>query len=250
MKVFRDLFAAILIGIIGGFAFSVVSYYQEHKEGGLRETANAIINSFDVVANVYANGEDSVYAASAQLQNEDDELAFDGILRFHVRANSDDEKDQEVKMAVKEDVLHFLKPKLDSCKTVEESKQVIVDNLQNIYTIAVDTLTEQGFDDSVMVYMTTEDFPAKQYGDVTLPAGEYEALRIDIGEAKGKNWWCIMFPPLCFIDESTAVITQEGKEELRRALTEEEFQMLLQGGLEENNISVREESYIYNWLKG
>lgn len=290
MKVFRDVFAAIMIGIIGGLAVSVFSYYQEHKEGGILQTAQAIVNSFDVVAGAYSDlNEESMFAdlqadglktqAIATFKNVDgseesvialgdeEDEPYSGILRFHVRANSDSKEDQELKMAVKDDVVNYLEPLLKKCGNVEESKDVIVNQLQNIYTTAVNTIVEQGYDYDVKVYITQEMFPAKKYGDLTFPAGNYQALRIDIGQAKGQNWWCVMFPPLCFVDESTAVVSLEGKEALRRALTSEEYEALysyyLGDGVwnehtkncekkeqnEDEEITIKGESFFYNWCK-
>lgn len=158
-------------------------------------------------------------------------------------------------MAVKEDVVTMLKPLLTDCKNVAESKKVVIANLQNIYQTAVDTIVEQGYDYTVKVYVTEEEFPAKTYGDLTFPEGEYQALRIDIGEAKGQNWWCVMYPPLCFIDESTAVVTTEGKEKLKDALTPEEYAALFayckDGEDEEaDKVTVKAESWLYHLIKG
>lgn len=289
MKVFRDIFAAVMIGIMGGLLVSTVSYYNEHKEGGITQTLFAVANSFNTVANAYStvdgdtllagnqdyNLEDKVLEAFEKVEEgeaasisdsllssllsdssgEGDILAMDGadgdldegapysgILRFHVRANSDSEEDQALKIAVKEDVVTMLKPLLADCENVEESKNVIVSNLQNIYSLAIDTITEQGYDYDVKVYVTQEEFPAKTYGDLTFPEGEYQALRIDIGEAKGQNWWCVMYPPLCFIDESTTVVSEEGKEVLKENLTPKEYQELFA------HSAVKGESWIYNWI--
>lgn len=173
----------------------------------------------------------------------DEGMPYSGIMRFHVRANSDTKEDQELKMAVKEDVVTFLKPLLEDCNTVAESKNIIVSNLQNIYTVAINTIVEQGYDYSVKVYVTKEEFPAKTYGDLTFPAGEYQALRIDIGEAKGQNWWCVMFPPLCFIDDSTTVVSEEGKKILQKNLTPEEYAELFADS------EVKAEFWLWNWLQ-
>lgn len=305
MKVFRDIFAAIMVGIIGGFLVTTFSYYHDHKEGGVTQTLFAVLDSFNTVADAYssANGdsllgniedvdlEDEVLAAfesvengevtsvsgevlksilseSSSLSAEGDVLMmegedggissgepYSGILRFHVRANSDSDEDQALKIAVKEDVVTMLKPLLSDCENVTESKNVIVANLQNIYTTAVNTIVEQGYDYTVKVYVTEEEFPAKTYGDLTFPEGDYQALRIDIGAAKGQNWWCVMYPPLCFIDESTAVVSEEGKEELKEALTAEEYAALFayckDGENEEgNDITVKGESWLYNLITG
>ncbi|MBR1865338.1 MAG: stage II sporulation protein R [Lachnospiraceae bacterium] len=175
---------------------------------------------------------------------------YSGILRFHVRANSDSKEDQELKLAVKEDVVTMLEPLLSTCHNVDESRKMIVANLQNIYTVAVSTIVEQGYDYEVKVYLTEEEFPAKTYGDLTFPAGEYQALRIDIGEAKGQNWWCVVYPPLCFIDGSTAVVSAKGKEQLKEILSPEEYEALFTAGQQDDTeTTVKGESWILNWIQ-
>lgn len=274
MKLFRDVFSAIMVGIMGGFLVTTISYYNHHKEDGVMHTMLAVLNSFDEVtkayeaenADLYDVGgykvEEDVLEAFLQTANdgsEGDILAmegddgnieegapYSGILRFHVRANSDSQEDQELKMAVKEDVVAMLKPMLRNCDSVEQSKDVIVSNMQNIYTTAVNTIVEQGYDYDVKVYVTKEDFPVKTYGDLTFPAGEYQALRIDIGKAQGQNWWCVMYPPLCFIDESTAVVSEDGKELLKENLTDEEYRQLFTNP----DVEVKTSFKLYDWLKG
>lgn len=289
MKVFRDMCTAIMLGIVGGLLFTTISYYNNHKEGGVVQTLLAVAKSFDTVTDAYSESEDrnllfgeetfemdeEVLAVFEEISPEDIEAAtqfvlgkllsesdmsndilamdekdgniedgapYSGIMRFHVRANSDTEEDQELKLAVKEDVVAYLKPLLEDCDNVAESKDVIVSNLQNLYTIAIDTIVEQGYDYPVKVYVTEEEFPAKSYGNITFPAGKYQALRIDIGEAKGQNWWCVMYPPLCFIDETTAVVTEEGKSILEENLTPQEYAELFATS------EVKAESWLWNWF--
>lgn len=289
MKLFRDIFAAIMVGIMGGLLVTVVSYYSSHKDQGIFHTMMAVANSVDVVSDAYA-GEDAFSLNDIDLEEEvleafeemdgtdkaalyksvlsslpvnaedgsegdiltmegetggvEDGEPYSGIIRFHVRANSDSAEDQELKVAVKEDVVTMLKPMLERCDSVEQSRNVIVSNLQNIYTTAVNTIVEQGYDYGVKVYVTEEEFPAKTYGDLTFPEGNYQALRIDLGEAKGHNWWCVMYPPLCFIDESTAVVSQDGKELLKKNLTDEEYRQLFANP----EVEVKPASKLYEWL--
>lgn len=169
---------------------------------------------------------------------------YSNIMRFHVRANSNSDEDQELKLAVKEDVVAFLKPLLENCNSVSESRQLIVSNMQNIYTIAMNTIVEQGYDYPVEIYVTEETFPEKTYGDLTFPEGDYQALRVDIGEAEGRNWWGIMYPPLCFIDDTTMKVSDEGKEILEENLTPQEYAELFMES------DVKLESKIWNWLMG
>lgn len=292
MKVFRDMFAAILVGILGGFLVTVISYYTNHKEGGIFHTMMAIVNSYDTVATAYGgentnslsfkeldienkvletfenmeNGENTeLYGAILKSILEDvpdgsegDILAMEGedgnisqgmpyssILRFHVRANSDSQEDQALKMAVKEDVVTMLKPLLENCQSVEESKDIIVSNMQSIYTTAVNTVMEQGYDYTIKVYVTEEEFPAKTYGDLTFPEGSYQALRIDIGNARGQNWWCVMYPPLCFVDESTTIVSEDGKELLKENLTDEEYRQLFTSDSTEKKVELK----LLEWLQ-
>ena len=274
MKLFRDVFSAIMVGIMGGFLVTTISYYNHHKEDGVMHTMLAVLNSFDEVTKAYEaenaalydvggyKVEEDVLEAFLQTANdgsEGDILAmegddgnieegapYSGILRFHVRAYSDSQEDQKLKMAVKEDVVAMLKPMLRNCNSVKQSKDVIVSNMQNIYTTAVNTIVEQGYDYDVKVYVTKEDFPVKTYGDLTFPAGEYQALRIDIGKAQGQNWGCVMYPPLCFIDESTAVVSEDGKELLKENLTDEEYRQLFTNP----DVEVKTSFKLYDWLKG
>ena len=102
----------------------------------------------------------------------------------------------------------------------------------NFKQIAVDTITEQGYSYSVNINIGNFEFPTKNYGDISLPAGYYDALRVEIGEAKGQNWWCVMFPPLCFVDVSSGIVPDESKELMESNLSEEEFALVSQ---EENN---------------
>lgn len=148
------------------------------------------------------------------------------VFRFHVLANSDSEEDQALKMKVKEEVLAYMKQDLPESKSVERTKEWAVTHLEEIEEVAIRTLRQEGCQDSVHAEVTNCYFPDKTYGDVTFPNGYYDALRIEIGEAKGHNWWCVLYPNLCFIDAVHAVVPDEGKEELKEVLDEEEYEMV------------------------
>ncbi len=152
------------------------------------------------------------------------------VIRFHIRANSNDAEDQKLKLYVKEGVINYIEPLLEDSKSIDESKEIIEDNMDDIREIALDMISEQGYSYDVNVYLTEEEFPIKEYGDMVFPAGIYQALRIDIGEGNGDNWWCVMFPPLCFIDATSGVVPEESKEEIKNLLTEEEYTQLLLNG--------------------
>lgn len=145
------------------------------------------------------------------------------IIRFHVRAENDSDEAQAAKMQVKAAVLDYISPQLSSSESIDESRQILENESDNIRTVAMDTLKSLGYDREVKVYFENCYFPMKSYGDITFPPGEYEAFRVDIGEAKGHNWWCVLYPPLCFIDEVYGELPDESKEELKGVLTEEEY---------------------------
>ncbi len=145
------------------------------------------------------------------------------LIRFHVRANSDSEADQQLKLQVKDAVVDYMEQLLEDSESVEESGKRIEDNMEAILGEAMRVIHENGYEYDVSGYMAKEYFPLRVYGDVALPPGEYTAFRIDIGEAEGKNWWCVLYPPLCFVDITHGVVPDESKEELQNVIGEEEY---------------------------
>lgn len=150
----------------------------------------------------------------------------DEVFRFHVLANSDSKKDQELKMKVKEAVIGYMKEQLPESESVEMTRVWAKTHIREIEDLAEETLRKEGCKDEVRAEVTNCYFPEKTYGDITFPKGRYNALRIEIGEAKGHNWWCVLYPNLCFIDAVHAVVPDEGKEELKEVLDEEEYEMV------------------------
>ena len=148
------------------------------------------------------------------------------IIRFHVRAESDSKEDQWLKLQVKEAVLAYISPVLSKSQSVDESRQLLYNESENIRNVAAATLRSLGDESDVNVYFENCYFPMKTYGDMTFPPGEYEAFRVDIGEAQGTNWWCVLYPPLCFVDAVYGEVPEESKEELKGVLTEEEYSMV------------------------
>lgn len=148
------------------------------------------------------------------------------IIRFHVRAESDSKEDQWLKLQVKEAVLAYISPVLSKSQSVDESRQLLYNESENIRNVAAATLRSLGDESDVNVYFENCYFPMKTYGDMTFPPGEYEAFRVDIGEAQGKNWWCVLYPPLCFVDAVYGEVPEESKEELKGVLAEEEYSMV------------------------
>lgn len=145
------------------------------------------------------------------------------IIRFHVRANSDSNDDQNLKLKVKDEVVSYLKDAMKKAASKEDSITYIKNHIDEITNVAQNVVKNAGYNYSVKAYMTNEFFPTKSYGDVTIPCGDYDAFRIDIGENAGHNWWCILYPPLCFVQGSYGIATDESKQLLKNVLDEDEF---------------------------
>lgn len=160
--------------------------------------------------------------ASASLQT----ALADQVLRLHIIADSNSDADQTVKLAVRDAVITYLEPYLDGVTTKREAMEIIDAQMAALTDIANAVLSENGFPYTAKAGLSRTYFPVKLYGDLVLPAGEYDALRICLGSAKGKNWWCLVFPQLCFVDLTTGVLPEDSKEELRALLTDEEYALL------------------------
>lgn len=149
------------------------------------------------------------------------------VLRFHILANSDSKEDQNLKMQVKEQVLSWIQEELSGEENLEETKEWMQEHLPKICEKAEEVIAKAGYSYAVSGSLVRDSFPDKTYGDVTFPAGEYDALRLVIGEGKGHNWWCVLYPALCFRDAIGGVVEEEGKEKLRKVLDEDTYDMVL-----------------------
>lgn len=148
------------------------------------------------------------------------------VFRFHVIANSNSKKDQALKMKVKEKVIAYMEQELPESDSVERTREWAVSHMQEIEQAAKQVLQDESCEHRVRGSVVNCYFPDKTYGDVTFPKGYYEALRIEIGEAEGENWWCVLYPNLCFLDAVHAVVPDEGKDKLKNVLNEEEYEMV------------------------
>lgn len=151
------------------------------------------------------------------------------VLRFHVLANSDSQADQALKYAVRDSVGTMMAEKLQNVDSLEESTEVVTANLQEIETCAAQVIAAQGYDYPVHAALEECEFPEKSYGDYTFPSGNYEALRVVIGAGEGHNWWCVMYPNLCFANSMYEVDASSG-EKLREVLDPEEYAAVLKSG--------------------
>lgn len=167
------------------------------------------------------------------------------IIRFHVIANSDLTEDQSVKMKVKDAVIRALRPRMKNSEDINSARNQLREEMDYIQQVAIQKLREEGFDYSVQVSLEQEIFPIKVYGDITLPAGSYEALCIRLGEAQGHNWWCIVFPTLCYVDETYSYVPEESKEQLKHVLNEEEYESIVNG----DGVQIRVKFKLWNYIK-
>ena len=154
----------------------------------------------------------------------------DKVLRFHVLANSDSEADQRLKYQVRDAVGCYLQKELGTADSREESEQLITGQLEQIQEIAEETVKENGYSYSVRAELEETAFPVKSYGSFTFPPGTYEALRVVIGEGEGHNWWCVLYPNLCFEGSLYEISEEKDAGILREVLSEEELQAVLKSG--------------------
>jgi stage II sporulation protein R len=167
--------------------------------------------------------------------NADRELAdvADKLVRLHVIANSDSVEDQDLKRKVRDEVIKQMSPKFEGLKDVTQVRQVITENVGLIESIASKVVADNRKSYGVKALLGNFDFPTKIYGNLTLPAGNYQALKIILGNGEGQNWWCVMFPPLCFIDIAHGVVPEQTMEQLKESLNEEEYKLLTAAKTEE-----------------
>lgn len=143
----------------------------------------------------------------------------DSLIRFHVLANSDSKEDQDLKIKVKNAIIKDLYSDLNNSKSIDETRNILVSKENDIKELSEKIIKDEGYDYKVNIELKRENFPDKQYGSITLPQGNYEAFRVIIGNGNGHNWWCVMFPPLCFIDVTKGkVFDKESREKLDDAI--------------------------------
>lgn len=133
------------------------------------------------------------------------------LIRLHVLANSDSSNDQQLKLKVRDGIIAYLAPYLEQATHKKEAEQIVFAHKDKLTQLAEEILFMNGATYPVDIEIGLFDFPIKSYGSLVLPAGKYEAVRVLIGKAEGKNWWCVLFPPLCFVDITNATaIPQTG----------------------------------------
>ena len=152
------------------------------------------------------------------------------ILRFHVLANSDSDEDQAVKIKVRDAVGKMLEPKLQGAKSRKETEAIVKDNLSAIIDTAEQILEKNGYHYGATARVADVDFPDKTYGTYTFPKGNYRALQITLGKGDGHNWWCVLYPNMCFQGSVYEVVDESAEQALREVLTQEEYADVFDSG--------------------
>ena len=149
---------------------------------------------------------------------------YDRVIRLHVLAASDSERDQALKLTVRDEILKSAQTVLKNAKDRTEAEQLLRAALPELEQVAEDTLAEAGAPNSVTVTLGQEAYPTREYEHLAFPAGEYLSLRVMIGEAQGQNWWCVLFPPLCLTAATERAETEAVC--LSAGLTGEQYRMI------------------------
>lgn len=150
----------------------------------------------------------------------------DSVLRLHIIANSDSPSDQAMKLKVRDAILEHMNTRYPNGASREEASKYLKTNLNEIKSIASEVLQKNGSNKAVDAKYGVFPFPTKEYGNLSLPAGMYEAVRVELGEANGQNWWCVMFPPLCIADANSLKLDEEAMHQLRDELGEENYGLI------------------------
>ena len=174
----------------------------------------------------------------------------DSVFRLHVIANSNSKEDQELKLKVRDELLSYMNIISKDSTSKQEAMQIANEHKEEFTQIAEKVIKENGYNYTVNVQIGKADFPTKYYGDITLPAGTYDALKVQIGEANGQNWWCVMFPPLCFVDVSTGIVPDNSKQELKQSLDNEEYDLISKTDDNEISFKFKIVELFQNWRLG
>ena len=197
---------------------------------------NSLILLFLLFLYISISAINYVNAVSTNIEN--------SVFRLHVIANSDSEKDQNLKYKVRDNLIEYMNLLCKDIDNKDESIKIAKSHLNDFLNIAKETIKENGFDYDVTVEIGNYSFPTKDYGDISLPAGFYDALRVKIGKAEGKNWWCVMFPPLCFVNISSGIVPDESKELLKEELNSEEYSIITK----ENSSDIQFKICLIEWF--
>lgn len=157
------------------------------------------------------------------------------VLRLHVLANSDSIADQALKLAVKNEVVEYIRAEFNEIDELEKAKAKAEERIPQIQAQAEAIIKQEGYNYPVQVTVGNYEFPTKSYGNFILPQGEYQAVRVIIGEGEGKNWWCVLFPPLCLVSSSDKGISFDNPERARISL--KCLELIPQGAKYQNKVN-------------
>ena len=183
-----------------------------------KKVKNSLILLFLLFLYISISAISYVNAVSSDIEN--------SVFRLHVIANSDTKEDQDLKYKVRDNLIKYMNSLCKNVTSKEEAIKISKLHEENFLNIANNTIKENGYSYPVTIEFGNFSFPTKNYGDISLPAGYYDALRVKIGEAKGQNWWCVMFPPLCFVNVSSGIVPEESKELIKQELNDEEYSIV------------------------
>jgi len=179
---------------------------------------SGIILSFLLCLYIFICASNYVQAVSSDISN--------SVFRLHVIANSDSSEDQALKYKVRDKLLEYMNTLCENIITKQDAIIMVENHKQDFENIALDVIRNEGFNYPVNINIGNFQFPTKTYGDISLPAGMYDALRVEIGNAIGQNWWCVMFPSLCFIDISSGIVEEDSKTMLKNNLSDESYTVI------------------------
>ncbi len=148
------------------------------------------------------------------------------VLRLHVIANSDSVEDQNLKYEVRDNLIEYMNTICSDMTSKSEAMEMVSNHISDFTNIANKTISENGFPYSAKVELGNFEFPTKTYADVSFPAGYYDALEVKLGNSSGQNWWCVLYPSLCFIDKTSSKLSDKSKEELQENLSNEEYALI------------------------
>lgn len=140
------------------------------------------------------------FASAGAEKAPEDNSVYDSVFRLHIIANSDSAEDQRVKLLVRDALLEYEARHMRGASDREQAKSALMMDGEALLETVEKTLRENGFSYGAQLYVGTFAFPERSYAEKTYPAGNYEALRVVLGDGQGKNWWCVMFPPLCILE--------------------------------------------------
>jgi stage II sporulation protein R len=161
----------------------------------------------------------------------------DSVFRLHIIANSDSSADQELKLKVRDKIIEYMNTLTSSSSDKKDVISMVNNHLDSFKEIALNTIKENGYNYDVNIEIGNFHFPTKSYGDISFPAGNYDALKIEIGDAIGQNWWCVLFPPLCFVNSSTGVVPDDSKNTLKENINSESYEIISEGNNSNDNTS-------------